>query len=73
MPFKIKNVDKGIELFISELDKGSNIGILVDTDVDGYTSSALMYLFLINECQVPKEKITLFLWWKISWTWPKSF
>lgn len=60
MPFKIKNVDKGIELFISELDKGSNIGILVDTDVDGYTSSALMYLFLINECQVPKEKITLF-------------
>lgn len=56
MPFKIKNVDKGIELFISELDKGSNIGILVDTDVDGYTSSALMYLFLINECQVPKRK-----------------
>lgn len=60
MPFKIKNVDKGIELFISELDKGSDIGILVDTDVDGYTSSALMYLFLINECQVPKEKIKLF-------------
>lgn len=60
MPFKIRNVDKGIELFISELDKGSDIGILVDTDVDGYTSSALMYLFLINECQVPKEKITLF-------------
>lgn len=33
MPFKIKNVDKGIELFISELDKGGDIGILVDTDV----------------------------------------
>ena len=33
MPFKIKNIDKGIELFISELDKGGDIGILVDTDV----------------------------------------
>ena len=33
LPFKIKNVDKGIELFISELDKGGDIGILVDTDV----------------------------------------
>lgn len=60
LPFKIKNIDKGIELFIKELDNKSNIGLLIDTDVDGYTSSALMYLFLINECQVPKEKITLF-------------
>ena len=33
LPFKIKNIDKGIELFISELDKGGDIGILVDTDV----------------------------------------
>ena len=33
LPFKIKNVGKGIELFISELDKGGDIGILVDTDV----------------------------------------
>ena len=59
-PFKLKNMSEGIQLFIEELDNESNIGLLVDSDNDGYASSALMYLFLINECSYPKEKIQIF-------------
>lgn len=33
MPFHLLNMDKAIELFINELDKGGDIGILVDSDV----------------------------------------
>lgn len=59
-PFKLKNMSEAIALFISELDNESQIGIVPDTDVDGYTSSALLYQFLVNECQYPKEKISIF-------------
>ena len=59
-PFKLKNMSEGIQLFIEELDNESNIGLLVDSDNDGHCSSALMYLFLINECSYPKEKIQIF-------------
>lgn len=59
-PFKLKNMSEGIQLFMEELDNESNIGLLVDSDNDGYCSSALMYLFLINECSYPKEKIQIF-------------
>ena len=33
LPTKIKNIELGGKLFIEELDKGADIGILVDTDV----------------------------------------
>ena len=59
-PFKLKNMLEGIQLFMEELDNESNMGLLVDSDNDGYCSSALMYLFLINECSYPKEKIQIF-------------
>lgn len=59
-PFKLKNMSEGIKLFIEELEEESKIGVLVDSDVDGFTSGALVYLFLINECQYPKEKIQIF-------------
>lgn len=61
IPFHLLNMDKAIELFIKELDNESNIGILLDTDVDGYTSSALLYQFLVKECNYDKSKIQLFL------------
>jgi single-stranded-DNA-specific exonuclease len=59
-PFKLKNMSEGIKLFMEELEEESKIGVLVDSDVDGFTSGALVYLFLINECQYPKEKIQIF-------------
>lgn len=58
-PFKLKNMVEGIKLFMEELDKESKMGLVVDSDVDGFTSSALMYLFLTRECQMPKEKIKI--------------
>ncbi|MEG1597204.1 MAG: DHH family phosphoesterase, partial [Bacilli bacterium] len=30
-------------------------------DVDGYTSSALLYMFLVNECNHDKKKIKIFI------------
>ena len=51
-------MSEGIKLFMEELEEESKIGVLVDSDVDGFTSGALVYLFLINECQYPKEKNT---------------
>lgn len=30
-------------------------------DVDGYTSSALLYMFLVNECNYDKKKIKIFI------------
>ena len=60
MPLRIRNMDKAMELFINELDNESKIGLLVDTDTDGYMSSGLMYLFLTNECQIEKDKIEVF-------------
>ena len=59
-PYKLKNMFEGTKLFMNELEDESKIGLLVDSDVDGYTSSALMYLFLTNECDYPKEKIEIF-------------
>ena len=32
-PFKLRNMSEGIKLFMEELDKEGDIGILVDTDV----------------------------------------
>ena len=59
-PYKLKNMFEATKLFVNELESESKIGILVDSDTDGFTSSALMYLFLINECDYPKEKIEIF-------------
>lgn len=58
-PYKLKNMFEATKLFMNELEMESKIAILVDSDTDGFTSSALMYLFLINECGYPKDKIEI--------------
>ena len=40
------NVDKGVQLLKSHLKKDNLILIIVDPDVDGFTSSAVMFLYL---------------------------
>lgn len=40
------NVDKGVQLLKSHLRKDNLILIIVDPDVDGFTSSAVMFLYL---------------------------
>lgn len=59
-PYKLENMGEAIQLFMQEYDKESKIGLCIDCDPDGYTSSALMYLFL-KESNYPLDKIQLFL------------
>ena len=45
-PFTMKNMQEGIDLLNKHIDRGSNILVLNDEDVDGQTSSCLFYLAL---------------------------
>lgn len=42
----LDNIDKAVECLNKHIDKKSNISILVDCDVDGYTSASLIYRYL---------------------------
>lgn len=41
-----KNIDKAVQCFNKHTDNNSNIHIVVDSDVDGYTSGAIMYSYI---------------------------
>ena len=41
----LENIDEGVKL-IKELKENSKIGLIVDCDCDGYTSSAIFYQYL---------------------------
>lgn len=58
-PYKLDNIGEAVQLFMQEYDKESKIGLCVDADVDGHTSSALLYLFL-KESNYPLDKIQIF-------------
>lgn len=45
-PLLLDNVSRGIDLIKKHLKNNSNITILCDPDTDGYTSSAILYLYL---------------------------
>ena len=42
----LDNIEKGRNLLHSHLENNSKIGLLVDCDCDGYTSAAIIYLFI---------------------------
>lgn len=42
----LANINKGVEMLHKHLERGSNIFLQVDSDADGYTSSAIMYSFI---------------------------
>ena len=42
-PYKLENMGEAVQLFMQEYDKEAKIGFVVDADVDGHTSSALLY------------------------------
>ena len=45
-PIYLDNIDKGAELYRNVIgDINAHVGIVVDSDVDGYTSAAIMYLY----------------------------
>jgi len=46
-PFLLDNMEKGLELFVSIMEKDEGkICLIVDCDCDGYCSSAIMYQFV---------------------------
>ncbi|MDG0860374.1 DHH family phosphoesterase [Staphylococcus equorum] len=56
--FDLKNIDKAIEVFLAHIIAKSKIGLVVDADADGITSSSIMYQY-IKEVN-PESPITPF-------------
>lgn len=59
-PFEIFNMNKAKKIFKHIYNKDLIIGLLIDTDVDGFTSSTLLNQLLIKKMQHPKENIRIF-------------
>ena len=47
-PFILKDMDKAVSRIVSAIYKGESIGIFGDYDVDGATSTAILYRFLYD-------------------------
>lgn len=45
-PFTMYNMDKAVELIHKHVENKSSVNILIDEDVDGFTSASVMYLYL---------------------------
>ena len=58
-PSNLKNIDKGVEMFLGHVISNSHIGLVVDADADGITSSSIIYQY-IKEVN-PNIKITYFI------------
>ena len=60
-PFAITGMKEAVDFFNEVYDKELIIGLLVDSDADGYTSSSILYRFLTEEIEHPVENIRIFL------------
>lgn len=45
-PHDLDNIEEGAYLLLSKLNKGNKLAIIVDCDVDGFTSAAIIYNYL---------------------------
>ena len=45
-PYKLVNIEKAAERLLHHLRKNSEILFVVDCDADGYTSSAILWLYI---------------------------
>ena len=54
-------MDKATSFFKEVYKEDLVIGLLVDEDVDGFTSSAVLYQWLINDLKHPTENVKVFL------------
>ena len=43
---KLDNIDKAVDVFMRHFNHGNKISILVDEDVDGFCSAAMIYLYI---------------------------
>ncbi len=58
-PFRLDGVKSGIELLHNSIKQRDNIQIIVDSDLDGYTSGALIYSFLTQSLKIENVSFTL--------------
>lgn len=59
-PLDIFGMNRAIDFFKKIYKEDLVVGLLVDEDADGITSSCLLYQFLTNELKHPKENIRVF-------------
>ena len=45
-PFNLENVEEGAEMLLNHLNRGSKICFVVDSDADGFTSSAILWNYI---------------------------
>ena len=45
-PQAFENINEGAALLLKHLHQSSNLALVVDSDVDGFTSSAIIYQYL---------------------------
>lgn len=50
----LDNIHKAVDKLLQHISNNSNIHIIVDSDVDGYTSACLMYSYLIKDIKYNK-------------------
>ena len=54
-PCDLDNIERAVQVYKSHIENNSNITIVVDADVDGYTSAAMVYSYTKNlnpECKL---------------------
>ena len=47
-PLGLDNMRKGVELLVSHIAQGSKVMVIIDSDCDGYCSSAILINYLNN-------------------------
>lgn len=53
------NIDKGARLLLNNIGENAQVALITDSDVDGFTSSAIMYQYL--KCQNPNLRIDYYI------------
>lgn len=50
----LDDIDRAVECTIKHINRNSNIAIVVDCDADGYTSAAMLYMYLkhVSKCNI---------------------
>ena len=53
-PFDYQNMEKAIKVFDKHIKKKNNIGILIDSDMDGSCSASIIYQLCVEQGAIPK-------------------
>lgn len=57
----LDNIEDATALLKKHIDNDSEILIIADSDMDGYTSSGIMYQFIVNDLKYDKDKVDYYV------------